>query len=81
MWPAIGWCKLTFLIASCTHRLDEEMSNSLPVMPLVDAAVHLFQKVLVVLQDLRDLVKHFIHQQRVHDGASVRLFERTHVAL
>lgn len=61
--------------------MDEEVTDGLSVMPLADAAGDLLQKVLVVLQDLWDLVKHLVHQQRVHYGAAVRLFERTHVAL
>lgn len=65
----------------CTHRLDEDVSNGLSIVPLADTAGDLLQEVLVVLQDLRDLVKHLVHQQRVHYGAAVRLFERTHVAL
>lgn len=64
-----------------THWLDEDVSNGLPVVPLADAAGNLLQEVLVMLQDLRDLVKHLVHQQRVHYGAAVGLFERTHVAL
>lgn len=64
-----------------THRLDEDVSDGLRVVPLAHAGGHLLQEVLVVLQDLGNLVKHVVHQQRVHDGAAVGLFERTHVAL
>ena len=64
-----------------THWLDEDVSDGLPVVPLADAAGDLLQEVLVVLQDIRDLVKHLVHQQRVHYGSAVRLFERTHVVL
>ncbi len=61
--------------------MDKDVANGLPIMPLVDAAGDLLQELLVVLQDLRDLVKHLVHQQRVNYGAAVRLFQRTHVAL
>lgn len=76
---------LTFYSMLCsvssTHRLDEDVSDGLRVVPLAHAGGHLLQEVLVVLQDLGNLVKHVVHQQRVHDGAAVGLFERTHVAL
>lgn len=64
-----------------THWLDEEVPNRLAIVPLADAARDLLQEVLVVLQDLRDLVEHLVHQQRVHYGSTVRLFERSHVTL
>lgn len=70
----------TRLIIS-TYWLDEDVPDSLPVVPLAHAASDLLQKVLVVLQDLWDLVEHLVHEQRVHYGAAVGLFERTHVAL
>lgn len=57
------------------------MSHSLRVIPLADAGGHLLQEELVVLQDLGNLVEHVVHQQGVHDGAAVGLFEGTHVAL
>lgn len=61
--------------------MNKDVSNSLPIVPLADAAGDLLQEVLVVLQDLRDLVKHLVYQQRVHYGGAVGLLERTHVAL
>lgn len=72
---------LLYVVFSSTHRLDEDVSDGLRVVPLAHAGGHLLQEVLVVLQDLGNLVKHVVHQQRVHDGAAVGLFERTHVAL
>lgn len=66
---------------SAAHRLDEDVSHGLRVMPLVHAGGHLLQKELVVLQDLGNLVEHVVYQQGVHDGAAVGLFEGTHVAL
>ena len=69
------------LILIPPYRLDEEVADGLPVMPLADAAGDLFQEGLMVLQDLWDLVEHLVHQQGVHDAAAVRLLQGPHVAL
>lgn len=69
------------LITISTHWLDKDLSNCLPVVPLCNTAGYLLQEVFMVLQDLWDLVKYLIHKERVHDGATVWLFEGTHVTL
>lgn len=61
--------------------MDEEVSNRLPVVPLANTACNLLQELFMMLQDLWDLIKHLVHQQGVHNGAAVWLFQRTHVAL
>lgn len=51
LWSRVVW----------THRLNEQMSDGLPVVPLVDTVQHLLQKLLVMFQDLWDLIEHLIH--------------------
>ena len=61
--------------------INEDVAHGLSVVPLADASRDLFQEVLVVLQDLRDLVEHLIHQRGIYQGSTVRLLQGLHVPL
>lgn len=64
-----------------TYRLHQEVAHFLLLVPVLHTVMDLLQELLMVLQQLRDLVKDLIHQRWVTQQRVLWLLQRLHVTL